>query len=197
MMPSLTPHSCQHVDMAILPNMSSRTVTVITSHRCTSAQCSRTGGCLVHYTRFSHGGKILGDGTFGLPDIGGTEILRVLPVDRCGGYALEVNVVHSEIFNDYQTVRQEGRNLYFDEKANTFKDPKYPVSQSSSIYTVPREVMWWKDTFYQISPGREFFYKGHTTTDVISIEALLAYMGTRYVGICVCVNHQGHCTNAR
>lgn len=193
----LTPHSCQHIDMAIIPNMNSQVLTVFTSQRCASRECCHTEGSSIYYTRFNYGGHILGEGRFHLPDIRGSEIKDVLPVDRCGGYALEVRTCLSKKSEGYPFSAQEGRSLFFDDKANTFKDPRCPIPQSRSVYTVPQEVKWWKDTFYQVRPGKESFPKGYSTTKASETETLLAYMGTRYVRICVFIVHGGRDTDSR
>jgi hypothetical protein len=98
----------------------------------------------IHYYVVTFDGQLVQESTFMIPlpagaiNLAGASITSIYPVDRNGGYS--INVFCRYDYNGFTSTS------HFDETLQTFSEPEKPTIFAENVRTV-----WWKDSFYTIS----------------------------------------------
>lgn len=186
-MSSLLPlilYRCEVHRIAVLPNHDSQTLIVFVSDRCDLSHCEDLyTPCTIHYSRFTLNGHELERAAFTLPQVCGAQLLKLVPVDRHGGFALHMQLVcPSHALHVVKKTMRTRASILFDETTFTFKDASCPVSTALPPYLLPEQIKWWKDTFYRSVPQGLVALFGRGMDGHVDISKVpLAYVGTRYL----------------
>lgn len=163
-------HSCSHKEFAVLPDPASRTVTILSCDTCKNCAPSisseeRTSQRSFQYARFAWDGTPISHGRLVLPDYAGATITALRPVDRGGGFCVEVEAL------TYLGLVERRISLHFNEVRQSFIMFSHAALDSGPAWCVDAATVWWKDSFYQLPPPAK-------QTEARTI--VLAHIGTRF-----------------
>jgi hypothetical protein len=137
--------SPQCLDIQVLPKPSSQTFTLFFTPTCEARWCGHhVQDITIRYYVVTFDGQLVQESTFMIPlpagatNLAGASITSIHPVDRKGGYRINV----------FCRYNQDGftSTLHFDETLQAFRKPEQPTFSSENVRTA-----WWKDSFYKIS----------------------------------------------